>query len=191
MAASNVQIANRALQKLGAERISSLTQDAPNARSMNAAFVRVRDSLLRKYTWSFAIKRASIAADATDETILNTWKRYTKPNDFLRLIRDDETGEFVDWKIEGDYILSSDASPLQIRYIAQITDPTKFDSLFDEALAALLALECFTEIKDGSVSDKATYKQDYEDTIAEAKKVGAIEKAAQEFPEDEWLAARR
>ena len=38
MAISRVQLANRALQKLGAKRIESLTQDHPNARSMNAAF---------------------------------------------------------------------------------------------------------------------------------------------------------
>ena len=51
------------------------------------------------------------------------WTRYSLPNDFLRLIRDDESGLDVDWKIEGLYILSADASPLEIRYIANIEDP--------------------------------------------------------------------
>ena len=36
MAISDVTVANRALQKLGAKRIESLTQDTPNARSINA-----------------------------------------------------------------------------------------------------------------------------------------------------------
>jgi len=52
---TNVSIANRALQKLGAKSIESLTQDSPNARSMNTAFVKIRDKLIRKYPWSFAI----------------------------------------------------------------------------------------------------------------------------------------
>jgi hypothetical protein len=191
MASSTVSIANRALQKLGAKRISSLTQDHPNARSMNAAFEQVRNAELRRYVWSFAIKRASIAADATDETILNTWKRYSLPNDFIRLIRDDESGFHVDWKIEGLYILSSTASPLKIKYVAKIEDPAYYDPLFIEALAAKLALECAVEIKDASVTDFSKIEDSYKTAISEARMLGAIEKPAEEFPEDSWLAARR
>ena len=189
MAVSNVSIANRALQKLGAKRISSLDQDHPNARSMNAAFERVRDMELRCYDWSFAIKRASIAEDG-DEPTWGDWNQYSLPNNFIRLIRDDESGSAVDWKIEGLYILSADASPLEIRYIARIEDPNMFDSLFVEAFAGRLALECAKEITDSN-SDKDSIKKDYQDDIAEARRVGAIEKGSQEFPEDEWLAARR
>lgn len=190
MAVSNVAIANRALQKLGAKRISALDQDTPNARSMNAAFERIRRALLRSYAWSFAIKRASVAADSTDETILGTWKRYSKPNDFLRLMRDDETGFHVDWKIEGLYILSKTASPLKFKYIADIEDPNYYDDLFIEAFAARLAMECAKEISD-SMGDKESLKDDYKAAIAEAKNMGAIEKEAEQFPEDSWLSARR
>lgn len=187
-AASEVSIANRALQLLGAKRISSLSQDHPNARSMNAAYERVRDRELRKYDWGFAIKRASIAADG-DETLWGDWYRYSLPNDYIRLIRDDESGLSVDWKIEGLFILSKDAAPLEIRYVAQITDPNYFDALFIEALAAALAVACCKEIAD-STSDKESLKEDYKDAIAEAKKWGAIEKGSQEFPEDDWITAR-
>jgi len=190
MAVSDVSIANRALQKLGAKRISSLTQDHPNARSINACFVSVRKMELRRYDWSFAIKRASIAADATDVTILNTWKRYSLPNDFLKLIRDNESGSYVDWKIEGLYILTADASPLQIRYVAHIEDPVLFDALFVEAFAGRLAAETCEEITQ-STGKLEQIAAGYKDDIAEARRVGAIEKAAQEFPEDSWLAARR
>lgn len=190
MAVSDVSIANRALQKLGAKRISSLAQDHPNARSLNACFEAVRKMELRRYTWSFAIKRASIAADATDVTILNTWKRYSLPNDFLRLIRDDESGTHVDWKIEGIYILTEDASPLEIKYIAHIEDPVFFDSLFAEAFAGRLARETCEEITQ-STGKLEQIDAGYKEDIAEAKRVGAIEKEAQEFPEDSWLAARR
>jgi hypothetical protein len=189
VAISNVAIANRALQKLGAKRISSLTQDAPNARSMNAAFERVRDAELRRYDWTFAIKRDSIAADG-DGPVWGGYNRYSLPNDFLRLIRDDESGANVDWRIEGLYILTGDAAPLKIKYIARIEDPNFYDPLFAEAFAGRLAMECAKEITD-STSDKESVKDDYKTDIAEARRVGAIEKAAQEFPEDPWLAARR
>ena len=145
MAISNVAIANRALQKLGAKRIESLTENSPNARSMNAAFAIVRDAELRRYTWSFAIKRASIAADGAGPE-WNDWNRYGLPNDFIALIRDDETDTFMDWKIEGLYILSADASPLKIRYLAQIDDPTFYDPVFVGAFSMKLASETCEEI---------------------------------------------
>lgn len=189
MAASNVSIANRALQKLGAKRISSLGQDNPNARSMNACFEAVRKGELRRYAWSFAIKRASIAADG-DQSEWGGWNRYSLPDDFIRLLRDDETNTLLDWKIEGLYILSKQASPLQFRYVAHIEDPNFYDSLFMEVFAGRLALETCEEITQ-STAKKESIKDDYKADIAEAKNIGAIEKEAQQFPEDEWLAARR
>jgi hypothetical protein len=194
MAVSNVQIANRALQKLGAKRIEALSQDHANARSMNAAFELVRDAELRRYHWSFATRRDSIAADASD-TAWGDWNRYTLPNDFLGLIRDDETGIEVDWRIEagtegeGAFIITADASPLEIRYIARVEDPNSFDPLFIEAFACKLALETCEEITQ-STSRKESIRADYKDAIAEARRVGAIEKPAQEFVEDEWVLAR-
>ena len=189
MAISNVSIANGALQRLGAKRIESLTQDHPNARSMNAAFTRVRDRLLRRYDWNFAISRASIAADG-DDSLWGDWNRYSLPNDYIKLLRDDESGTHVDWKIEGLYILTADASPLEIRYIARIEDPNYYDALFTETFACKLALECCEEITQ-STSRKESIKDDYEKAIAEARRLGAIEKPAMEFVEDDWLAARR
>src|SRR5262245_52196167 len=101
MAVSEVSIANLALQKQGASsKIEALDQDSANARSIATAYESVRNALLRRYQWSFAIKRASIAADAT----LTTWgelNRFPLPDDFARLIRDDETGVRTDWRIEG------------------------------------------------------------------------------------------
>jgi hypothetical protein len=189
MAVSKVAIANRALQKLGAKRIESMTQDHPNARTVSACFDILRDALLRKYDWSFAIKRDSIAADG-DSPEWGDWDQYTKPNDFIRLLRDDESGTAVDWKIEGDFILSRDGAPLEIRYIARIEDTNKYDASFVEALAAEIAHECCYEIT-GSHSKEEKMKADKNDAIDEGKRTGAIEKEAQEFPEDEWLTARR
>jgi len=198
MALSDVAIANRALQKLGAKRIESLTQDHPNARSINACFEIVRDAELRRYDWAFAISRASIAADATD-TLFGGWNRFSLPNDYIRLLLDDEGDNIVDWRIEGKYqpdgdsslyIVTQDASPLEIRYISRVTDANAFDALFVEAFAAKLAIETCDEIT-GSSSKKESLKDDYTFAINEAKRLGSIERAEKDPPEDEWVAARR
>ncbi len=62
--------------------------------------------------------------------------------------------------------------------------------MFIEAFATRLAMECAIEITD-SQSDKESLKDDYDRAISEAKRIGAIEKEAEQFPEDSWLAARR
>ena len=192
MAISKVAIANLALQKLGATRISSLTQNDPNAASMNAAYDAIRRRELRAYEWSFAIRRDSIAADAA-QTSWGSHNRFTLPADYLCLIRDDETGQAPDWKIEsasdGTFIITDDAAPLQIRYIADIDDPTYYDSLFVEALACALALHCCEEITQ-STSKKQGIAADYDMAIKRAMQQSAIEKPATEFPEDDWINAR-
>src|SRR3954468_7053964 len=114
MALSKVAIANRALQKLGAKRIESLTQDHPNARSMNVCFDQIRDALLRRYIWTFAKRRDSLAADG-DQTVWGGHNRFSVPNDFIRLVRDDESGFRVDWDLESDdtgtqFIITDDAA---------------------------------------------------------------------------------
>lgn len=188
MAVSKVSIANGALQRLAAKRIESLTQDHPNARSMNAAYEPVRKALLRKYDWSFAIARKSIAADGAGP-VWGDWDRFTKPNDFIRLLRDNETGHAVDWKIEGNFILSRDGAPLEIRYIADIDDPTLYDSTFVEAFECALAMKCCKEVT-GSLTLHKGVKEDFDDILTDAKQSGAVEKEAEEFPEDDWVMAR-
>ncbi len=172
----------------GASRIESLTADHPNARSMNAAFEKVRRAELRRYNWGFAIRRATIPADG-DQTEWGEWNRFAKPADMLRLVRDNETGQRVDWRIEGGFIVTADSAPLEIKYVADITDPNAFDDLFVEAFAAKLAWRCCKEIT-GSTSAQDRCNDDYKVAIAEATRVGALEKDAQEFVEDDWLNAR-
>ena len=191
MARSNVSLANRAIQILGSTgTIESLTQDHPNARTMSRVLEPRRQALLRKYRWGFAITRASVAADGT-QTTWGELNRYGKPNDFLRLLRDSDQPDIrKDWKIEGAYIISDEASPLEFRYIADITDPTLWDPLFFEALAHDMAHETCKEVT-GSTGAKQDIKDDLKAIVAEAKNAGAMEEDPQESVEDDWLLARR
>ena len=187
MANSSVSIANRGLQILGSDRIESLTQDHPNARSMNAAYEPVRNALLRRYVWNFAKKRASVAADAA----VTTWgdlNRYTLPNDFVRLIRNDESGMRLDWQIEGRFIVTADAAPLEFKYLARVTDPAEFDDSFVELLAHELALKTCKEITGNSVSQDL--KDQHTDAFNAAKQSNAFEEDAVQPLDDDWINAR-
>jgi len=196
MATSIVAIANLALQKLGQDAIEALDQDDPNARSMNRIYEPARDAMLRRYAWGFSIRRQSIAADGA-QTAWGEHNRYSVPNDYIRLVRDDESGFRPDWRIEsgdegeGVFIVSDDDSPLLIRYIAKVEDPNAFDALFVEALACKMAHDTCKQIT-GSSDLKERIKEDWDQAISEAKRAGSIEKETQDYTEndDSWLNVR-
>jgi hypothetical protein len=99
MAISKVSVANIALQKLSSGKISALDQDHPNARTMDRAYDPCRKKELRRYDWGFAIKRASLPADS-EGPVWGNYNRFALPNDYLRILFDDESGQAVRWKIE-------------------------------------------------------------------------------------------
>jgi hypothetical protein len=55
-----VDIANRALQRCGATRIASFTDDSKNASETAFVYDKVRDAELRRNVWTFATRRAVI-----------------------------------------------------------------------------------------------------------------------------------
>jgi hypothetical protein len=188
MAVSTVSIANRALQRIGAKSIESLTQDSPNARSISKAYEHVRRALIRRYRWSFAIKRASVAADV-DGTAWGGLNRFSLKNDHLRLIRDKDHPDLrKDWKIEGTSIVTADASPLQYRYIADITDPSLMDASFVEAFALALAAAICKEVT-GSEAEVRSVREELREAVNMAKNDNAIEEDPQVSVQDDWLDA--
>lgn len=194
---ADVDIANAALRKVGSPlRLSSLSSSTdPKAKILNDAYLPTLKAELRRYVWSFAKTRASIAADATQSTWGN-WNRYPVPGDFLYLILDDESGQAVDWDLEGGntkgqgtFILSGTASPLSIRYVRLESNVDLMDPLFFEAFACRLAYDNCKALG-GTNETRDRLKIEYRDAIAEATRVGALEKQSIQPPEDSWVNAR-
>lgn len=187
---SEVEICNRALQKLGARRISSLTEDNDTARACNTAYEPCRDDELRAHPWSFAITRESLAADS-DEPAFGRANAFALPSKCLRLLppypEDNEWN--LDWLVEGSKIYTDDDAPLEIRYIQQVTDPNLFDSSFRECLAARLAMELCEPITQSNTKWRRT-ERDYIRALRQARRVNAIEGPSSEPPEDPWITAR-
>jgi len=188
--ASEVGICNRALQKLGAKRITSLTQDAVNARACNTCYSELRDAEMSAHEWSFAVDRVQLAADATAPAFGRT-NAYQLPSDYLRLARPYVEDNFnsLDWIIEGLKIYTDDTGALEVRYVKQVTDPNVMHVLFREALAARMALEMCEELTQSNTK-KASLQSEYAAFIKEARRVNAILKIPAVSPEDEWLTIR-
>ncbi len=207
--ASEVGIANRALQKLGAGRITSLTQDSVAARACNACYAELRDAETSAHEWSFALYRVQLAADAT-EPLFGRANAYQLPSDYLRLAHPDPnvvganaywaggvafssssgwSGAGSDWIVEGAKIYTNDSGALNVRYVRQITDPNAMNVLFREALASRMALEMCEELTQSNTK-KEGLRTDYLSTIREARRVNAILKNPAFPPDDEWLTLR-
>ena len=185
MAASEVAICNRALQKLGAKRIISLDDvGVPNASRCKAAYAMVRDQELRKRAWNFAIKRVQLAADVA--VPLDYAGAFTLPTDCIRIL---PKNTVTDWQPEHGKILTNDKAPLSLRYIARISDTTLFDENFTEMLAAKIAYELCEEITQSNTK-QANAMQDYKTAAFDAARTNAFEKYPEEPPEDSWITAR-
>lgn len=187
---SEVQICNRALQKLGASTIMSLTEDSAEGRACNLAYIPVRDALLRSHWWSFAIKRTSLAASSTAPAF-GYDNAFPLPSDYLKLVPPDhrEGTYMTDWKLENGEIRTNDAAPLNIRYVSRVTDPNKFDALFTEALSAKLAMEMCEELTQSN-SKRQLSAQEYQEIIRDARKHNAFENPPVEAADGSWITDR-
>lgn len=188
--ASKVEICNRGLQKLGATRITAMDENSVNARACDAAYDSLRQAELRANVWSFALDRASIAADAAEPAFGMAYS-YTQPSDCLRVLDPYPFDDFADrdWQIEGRKIYTDMTAPLEIRYIKDVTEANTMDALFREALAARIAIELCEQLTQSNTKKEAL-KAEYKEIIATARKVNAFEKIAQTPPEDSWITSR-
>lgn len=197
--ASEVQIANRALSKLGATRIVTFDDGSKQARFMKANYEIIKRAELRKHLWSFAKRRASLAALTSTPEWGYTYE-YQLPDGCLRVIQvNDYTVPYglanarqmddSPYKIEGNKIRTDYKAPLKIIYLVDVTEDADFDALFVESLASKLAMEGCEEITGSDTKwQKAT--ADYRAAIKDAISTNSIEQPAEPLYDDSWLLSR-
>lgn len=197
--ASQVDICNRALTKLGAARITSLSDSSKQARALAACYDTVRKSELAKRYWNFALARTSLAALGTDPD----WgfaRKFQLPNDYLKLMQvndiyvapglaDYRQSDDSPWAIEGQAILTDFDAPLKVRYVRDVTDTGIFHPLFVELLAAKLAYEICYEITQSRDGQRQA-AEDYKMTLKDAALSNAIERPPVGLPDDSWTLGR-
>jgi hypothetical protein len=192
--ASKTSIANRALIKLGSTLLTNVdTDNNAKARNIRAIYEDVRNEEISKHFWKFAKDRSSLAADPTAPSFGWTVK-YQLPSDWLRnyRIRDggDPNTEVDEYDVEGSYILCDIGSIIYLEYIKIVEDVNRFHPLFREALACKIALELCEDITQSN-SKKDRIKKDYNDAIAEAKRIDAIMLRPRDQLESEYITIRQ
>lgn len=195
--ASTVEICNQALVKVGAERITSLSDDSENAAVLNAIFDVKRDAELAAHPWTFAIKRDSIPASATAPAFGWAYS-YPLPSDYLALVEVGEDFTFYDSTTGALFVIESDpatgapalltdaTSPLDLRYVYRVTNPGRFPAPFVEALACRLAAE-ICERRTQNLSKRQQAWDEYKLAIRTARRTNAIEQPAKMIPPGSWV----
>lgn len=182
---SEIDIINRALSKIGDNRIASRDENNNRARLMDSLYEGVRDELLRECPWNFATARDSLAADP-DAPLYEWATAFDVPADLLYMV---STENHSAYRLEGNQILSNQENSLKITYIRRVTDTTEFDTGFAELLATKLAYEAVSNIAaDTPLQDRLF--RDLELETIRAKKFDGQEDDARGWPVDDWELAR-
>lgn len=197
--ASQVEIANRALTKIGEARILSLTDDLEAARVVSSLWDIVRDSELRARNWNFSLTRASLPALVTTPA-WGFYYQYQLPSDCLRVIQVDEffpgpsmsdyrNRSEAQYQIEGGKILTDLAAPLKIRYVARIEDTGSWDAAFVEVFACKLAVEVCERLTQSNTKRDLAWNE-YGEALKAAVRADAIENPPEPLPDDSWMLSR-
>lgn len=182
------QIANLALSKLGpgSGYVTDLTTDTTVAgQALNRTYELVRDEVQEAHPWNFCIRRASLASDVATP-LWGFDYQFTLPANCLRFLSIEQRK--VDYQLEGERVLVNDAGPLNIRYIARVSDTSQFSATFVAALAARWAFEVCNVVESRVTPDQlwAIYQR----LMSQAKRADAQSNASEELPDGDWLDSR-
>jgi hypothetical protein len=99
----------------------------------------------------------------------------------------------VDWVFEGNWIVSQNANPIMLRFVADVQSVPEFDQLFAIGLATRLAIELAPRLADTEqlATIISVAREEYARTISEARTINGIETGPVDPYEDDYISARR
>ena len=190
--ASAVDIANSALNLLGASTISAFTDDSKNARLVNQRYEPVRNRVFRSHAWNCLHKRVQLAQNSTAPVVEYTYA-YALPSDCLRVLKvhngsTDSIKSDIDYKLEGRNIVTNEGT-VYIIYIAIDTDPNNYDTYLQESISHQLAADlAYAVTNNATLADKYMVRAD--ERLREARFIDATENSLGTIESSEFTDAR-
>jgi hypothetical protein len=126
---------------------------------------------------------------------------YRLPSGFLREAPQDPTAgstsqlgastalSYLDWRYEGNYIVTREVGAMVYRFVADITDVSAMDDMFCELIALRIGLEVCEPLTQSSAK-LGTIAQMYKQFGGEARTVNGIETGPVEPAEDDFVRCR-
>ncbi|MDZ7789733.1 MAG: hypothetical protein U5L08_04415 [Xanthomonadales bacterium] len=200
--ASEVDLCNLALARLGdSATVSSINPPEGSAQAEHCArfYPIARDAVLESHPWHFATRRASLPL--LDVPAWGWSFAYGLPNNSLvalavlspNSLSDAETQDFdIESTADGARVLYTNQDDATLRYVARVTDTSRFSPGFIEALSWLLASYLAGPLvkgNDGAKMAKSAYQQ-YAFIVAQAKATDANQRQVDLDHMPEWMSRR-
>ena len=148
MPSDDIEIANEVLTLLGHTSITTLTEDTDRARTINRLYTPTLDMALRAHDWNFARMRAVLGRLTATPEFEYKYMYQLPQNPLCLRVLNTNLNKNEPWEIEtyqttdltAQYrVILTNISTLEIKFIARITSPTLWDSLFADAFVHELA----------------------------------------------------
>jgi hypothetical protein len=180
---NKLDIINAALVSLGASPVQDLSSTTPSVAAA-AFWPMVLPATLRSHPWNFAVTRRTLAplATAPDHGYSQA---FPLPSDWIRTL----SCSADDFRMEGGKILC-DATILELRYIAMVEDPARWDGLFCEAIAAHLAAKLAYPLTQSASAQEVCWSA-YKEILRLARSVDSLEEPTDDIEESSLITLRR
>lgn len=187
-------ICNAALIALGEDPVTAVFPPDPVKRAIlcSQRYDAVRRELLRKHPFHCARAQVQLAASAT-KPLFKWANAFPLPADFIRLWGvdpDNVDQNLTTWEVVDGQILTNEQAPLDLDYVRNLTDPTRFDPLFARCLALALA-DDIAEALTASDRIAAKVQNALAAVLPDAKTIDSQDDGPQELDDDVWLRSRR
>lgn len=186
-------VANLAITLLKGNPVTSIEPPDKGSKAAKLAaqwYDDARREALSETDWDFALKRVQVSASAAPAF---GWSAsYQLPSDFIRIATiGDEDNPLTsdDFKVEGGFILCNEPSPINLRYVHDIEDVTKFTPKFLMAFAKKLSSYMSAALT-GSLNMAAGLGELADEDMSNAKTLDAQQTPPKKVQRSRWAAAK-
>lgn len=173
--ASQVQICNLALSRVGAQRIMSLTDNTVESKLCNVIYNDIAEEVMSEGPWTSAIARAALNLTTNIPLygFTNEFELPTVPR-VLRILSVDADQVYLGstwadgFRVEGDKLLANTAT-INVKYIGFIEDTASYDVNLKRCIVSRLAAEiAFPITGSAQLAERlyARYIKDLEDGLS-------------------------
>ncbi len=188
MALNGLELANRALIKLGAAPIQNFDDPVTEANVAKLLYPTLRDSLLSSHPWSFATAQQPLVR-LIGRPVADFSYAYQLPNDFLRVLSagSQQKGQGLTYRIL-ERRLHCDSDHVILSYIFRAKE-VNFPPFFDQLMIAKLAAEFCLPIVE-SVSRAEVLNRFAEEEFRRARQIDAMQDTPTTFQDFSLIQAR-
>lgn len=189
MSLSQLTLINTALIKLGAYKITSLTDGSTESDIANTLYTPIRNALLSIYPWSFATQQIVLSTPSLAPPVADYTYAFDLPTDHLRTlsIGSNGTGQGGIYRQTTGH-LETDQPSIILTYIARISEMVQ-PPFFDLVLINRLAAEFCIPLTENTARAESLYKLS-EQELARARITDAMQDTPSKITRFNLISAR-